>query len=203
MVRLETERLVVRHGATADAGAIARYLRENREHLARWEPIRPELYFTERFWRARLPDDVRDYQLDRALRLFLFPKDAGGEVAGVANFTNLMRGPFQACYLGYALGRRYEGQGYMTEALTAALEYVFDQVGLHRVMANHLPENERSGAVLRRLGFQVEGLAPAYLLIDGRWRDHVLTAKVNPRWRPSPEVALLVRGESGPTPALP
>ena len=47
-------------------------------------------------------------------------------------------------------------------------------------MANYLPSNTRSEALLERLGFEREGYAKSYLQIGGRWRDHVLTAKVNP-----------------------
>jgi ribosomal-protein-alanine N-acetyltransferase len=43
-----------------------------------------------------------------------------------------------------------------------------------------MPSNERSAAVLKRCGFKVEGHATAYLLINGRWEDHVLTAITNP-----------------------
>ncbi|HXB04460.1 MAG TPA: 30S ribosomal protein S5 alanine N-acetyltransferase, partial [Candidatus Angelobacter sp.] len=50
--------------------------------------------------------------------------------------------------------------------------------------ANYMPRNTRSAAVLARCGFKVEGHAPAYLLIDGRWEDHVLTAITNPDWKP-------------------
>jgi ribosomal-protein-alanine N-acetyltransferase len=52
--------------------------------------------------------------------------------------------------------------------------------GLHRVQANHLEENERSARVLARVGFAREGLARNYLFINGRWRDHVLNARLNP-----------------------
>ncbi|KFN17466.1 hypothetical protein JM66_20365 [Aeromonas bestiarum] len=38
----------------------------------------------------------------------------------------------------------------------------------------------RSGALLERLGFEREGLARDYLMINGRWEDHVLTARLNP-----------------------
>ncbi|NJN00832.1 MAG: 30S ribosomal protein S5 alanine N-acetyltransferase, partial [Aquincola sp.] len=53
---------------------------------------------------------------------------------------------------------------------------------LRRVQANVLPDNTRSLALLDRLGFAREGLAREYLFIDGAWRDHVLTALVNPQW---------------------
>jgi len=57
---------------------------------------------------------------------------------------------------------------------------VFESLRLHRVQANHLPENLRSARLLQRLGFRVEGSAHAYLFINGAWRDHVLTALTYP-----------------------
>jgi ribosomal-protein-alanine N-acetyltransferase len=47
-------------------------------------------------------------------------------------------------------------------------------------MASYRPENERSGRLLARLGFECEGLAKAYLKIDGEWADHVMTSRLNP-----------------------
>ena len=70
----------------------------------------------------------------------------------------------------------------MHEALTAAIAYMFDVKALHRIQANHLPENARSAALLPRLGFVREGLAKDYLFIANRWRDHVLNALCNPRF---------------------
>jgi ribosomal-protein-alanine N-acetyltransferase len=43
-----------------------------------------------------------------------------------------------------------------------------------------MPVNERSGGLLARLGFEIEGQAREFLLIDGKWEDHILTAKINP-----------------------
>ena len=48
-------------------------------------------------------------------------------------------------------------------------------------MASYRPENDRSGRLLASLGFEHEGLAKAYLKIDGQWADHVLTSLVNPK----------------------
>ena len=68
----------------------------------------------------------------------------------------------------------------MREALAGAIGYVFGQLGLHPIMANHMPANRRSGQLLARLGLEVEGRARAYLKINGAWEDHVLTALVAP-----------------------
>ena len=74
-------------------------------------------------------------------------------------------------------------QWLMTEAVAAAIRYAFEDLRLHRVKAAYLPTNERSGRLLRRLGFVVEGYARDYLLIQGRWQDQVLVALINPDWR--------------------
>ena len=62
------------------------------------------------------------------------------------------------------------------------LAFVFGTLRMHRIMANFRPENRRSRALLQRLGFTEEGFAKDYLFIDGAWRDHVLTALVNPAY---------------------
>ena len=103
------------------------------------------------------------------------------EVMGTCHFSNIVYGPFQACHLGFSLSQSEQGKGIMYEALSAAIAHVFAKLGLHRVMANYMPSNKRSEALLTRLGFVKEGLAPSYLKIAGRWQDHLLTAKLNPK----------------------
>jgi ribosomal-protein-alanine N-acetyltransferase len=71
----------------------------------------------------------------------------------------------------------------MTEALSIAINYVFEELNLHRIMANYMPHNRRSGNVLKRLGFVVEGYARDYLMINGKWEDHIFTSLINPHWR--------------------
>ncbi|WP_306170166.1 GNAT family N-acetyltransferase [Shewanella sp. UCD-KL12] len=101
------------------------------------------------------------------------------EIIGVCNFTNIVRGPFQACHLGYSVAEKYQGQGLMHEILHAGIDYMFDELKLHRIMANYMPAKTRSGKLLQTLGFEKEGVAKSYLKIAGKWQDHVLTAKVN------------------------
>jgi ribosomal-protein-alanine N-acetyltransferase len=184
--RLETPRLVLRIPTPEDAGLLAAYVSENRSHLASWEPVRQESYYSVEGCRARLAHTLRDVAAGRVLPFALVQRDAGSDaIIGRAIFSCIERSPFFAARLGYSLDYRYEGRGLMAEALEASIAYCFETLNLHRIMANHLPENHRSARLLRRLGFVAEGYARNYLEIDGEWRDHVLTALTNTKWRAS------------------
>jgi ribosomal-protein-alanine N-acetyltransferase len=120
-----------------------------------------------------------------AFRFFIMHKVSVDEgvhaVIGDCSLANIVRGAFQACHLGYNLDESHVGKGLMQEALRAVLSFAFETLLLHRVMANHLPDNDRSAKTLASLGFESEGLAKDYLFLGGAWRDHVLTSKLNPR----------------------
>jgi len=180
---LTTPRLSVRLAQPGMEGAMARFLAENFPgHLDRWSPPAAAGHFTEAFWRERLAVGVEEFRAGRAARFVmqLLGTPVQADIVGTLNYTNVVRGAFQACHLGYQIARAFEGRSLMTEALRAANAWVFAEMRLHRIMANYRPENERSARVLQRLGFATEGFAKRYLFIDGDWRDHVLTSLVNP-----------------------
>jgi len=155
------------------------YYIHNQAHLERWEPRRSPEFLTLTWWRHQLESNVREFHEDRGARMVLWLKsDPTQSIVGVANLANIVRGAFQACHLGYSIDARHEGRGLMREGLEALIEYSFGELGLHRVMANYQPDNLRSGALLKRLGFVEEGYARDYLHINGAWRDHVLTSLV-------------------------
>ena len=182
-VSLTTDRLVVRLVHERDAYRLAEYYAENRAFLKPWEPIRDESHCYPSGWQARL-GMISEMQKQGSAYYFILLDPDEHEVRGVANFSNVLRGSFYACYLGYSLGEKWQGQGLMYEALQSALRYMLRQQRMHRIMANYMPHNQRSGALLARLGFEREGYAKDYLLIDGRWQDHVLTALTNKEWLP-------------------
>jgi len=64
------------------------------------------------------------------------------------------------------------------EAVRALSAFSFGRLGLHRLEAACLPENEPSRRLLLRASFELEGRASAYLKINGDWRDHLLFGMV-------------------------
>ena len=156
----------------------SRYENANREHLAPWEPLRDPGYFSVDNARARTLLQVASMDEGEALLLLLLDPD-DGEVLGRCSYTNIVRGVFQACHLGFSLAAAAQGRGLMARALRVANRYCFEQLGLHRIMASHLPRNARSERLLESLGFEKEGYARAYLKIAGVWEDHVLRALVD------------------------
>ena len=186
---LTTARLRVAHVEPGYEAETVAFFTRNRQHFARWDPPAPADFYSVDFWERSIARSIEEFVADRAVRFDLFDTTGVDEASGVRQrvigrlgFSQIFRGPFQACTLGYQIDGAYEGKGLMREALTAAIAYIFDVKGLHRIQANHLPENARSAGLLARLGFVREGLAKDYLFIGDAWRDHVLNALVNPRF---------------------
>jgi ribosomal-protein-alanine N-acetyltransferase len=105
--------------------------------------------------------------------------EADGMLVAVVNVNEIVRGAFQSASLGYYGYPDGVGQGRATEAVRLAVAHAFGPLGLHRVEANVQPGNAPSRALLRRLGFRLEGLSPRFLRIAGAWRDHERWAKCN------------------------
>lgn len=97
---------------------------------------------------------------------------SSGAIAGVINISNIVQGAFRSAYLGYYAFAGFERRGMMREGLRATARLAFGRLGLHRLEANIQPGNVPSIALARSCGFVLEGYSPAYLKINGRWRDH-------------------------------
>ena len=172
---LRTPRLVVRTVRSSDAPALLEYAARNRAHLDRWEPARPPGFETLSYWERFVANTERERETGDRAR-FIAELAAGGTLVASVNLNNIEHGVFSAAILGYSVDAGYEGRGLGREAVAAVVAHAFDTLGLHRIEANYQPVNERSGKLLRALGFVVEGYSRDYLYLDGAWRDHVRTS---------------------------
>ncbi|PTU02197.1 30S ribosomal protein S5 alanine N-acetyltransferase [Pseudomonas sp. HMWF031] len=154
------------------------FYQRNQAHLAPWSPVRPDDYYSPEKIRSRLAQQAFAFEDGYAVHFAVLERGSE-QMIGACNFSGIIRGAFQACYLGYHIDQSRQGQGLMHEALQAGIRYIFETMNLHRIMANYIPDNERSARLLERLGFEREGYAKAYLNIGGHWQDHVLTALVS------------------------
>ncbi len=182
--RLQTRRLTLRLYEEDESASVLDYYRRNKEHLTPWEPLRPADFLTEAYWRKFRARSREEFEADMALRLFLFHSSAPPRVIGYLGLFNFVRGAGNFCTMGYCLDEKMQGQGLMTEALEAAIRLAFEELHMHKVFANYIPHNTRSGRLLRNLGFSVDGYSRDFLMINGRWEDHILTSLTNPRWKP-------------------
>ena len=96
-----------------------------------------------------------------------------GRLAGQITASNIVRGAFDSCSVGYWVDSSVAGRGVLPTALAMLVDHLFGAVGLHRVEANIRPENVASRRVVDKLGFREEALHLRYLYIDGGWRDHL------------------------------
>lgn len=179
---LSSHRLILRMANHEDIQRIISYFSHNKTYLTPYYPLWEDGFFSEEYWRLQVETNLHELVNDRSLRLFMFPKENLDIIIGTINFNNFVRGAAQYCHVGYSLAQTWQGQGYMVEGLSLAVNYVFQQLKMHRIMACYMPHNQRSGNLLKKLGFVVEGYARDYLLINGKWEDHILTSLINPHY---------------------
>lgn len=170
---LNGQGVLLRPPRPSDYLAWASLREESRDYLQPWEPAWAEDDLTRAAFRRRLGVYAREMEQGTAWPLFVFdPADEA--LLGAITLSNIRRGVAETGTLGYWIGRPYAGRGVGTAAVRAMLAHAFGSLGLHRVEAACVPTNHASHRVLEKAGFRQEGVARAYLKINGRWADHLL-----------------------------
>jgi ribosomal-protein-alanine N-acetyltransferase len=153
-----------------DAGALASAAVRNREHLRRWEPVRPESFYTQDGQREVVEGRLRQVELGLFDCWLLWH---GPQVVGAATLQNIVRGAMQGADVGYWVDHAHLRRGLAVASLEFLVQRGHD-LGLHRLGASTMVANLPSQAVLRRCGFEECGRIPAFLHLDGDWRDSIL-----------------------------
>ena len=180
MVRLETERLLLRDFAPDDWPALHGV--ESREDVARYqsfEPRTPEesrAYVTAA-WEQATQETRETYDL----AVILVAEDLLIGRCGL-DLTNPDLGEGM---LWYTIHPSYWGQGYATEAAHRLLAFGFDELQLHRIWADCDPANSASVRVLVKLGMRQEAHLIENAWIKGAWVDSLLYAILDREWSSS------------------
>ncbi|WP_426043998.1 GNAT family N-acetyltransferase [Caulobacter sp. DWR3-1-2] len=177
--RLEGDKVFLRLPRLSDYKAWSALRTQSAAFLEPWEPTWPKDDLTRAAFRNRLGAYARELETGEAFPFFLFRRDDATLIGGVRLF-HIRRGVAQSAVLGYWIGQPYARRGYMLDGVRAAVDFAFGEMGLHRLEAACMPENAASASVLLKSGFLEEGYAPAYLKINGEWRDHRLFGMVAP-----------------------
>lgn len=98
---------------------------------------------------------IKEYEKDSFYQWVIVLKELGqpiGSISVVSHWDEVAKAE-----IGYCIGKPWWGQGIMTEALQAVMDYLFEEVGMNRIEARHDPKNPASGAVMKKCGMQYEG----------------------------------------------
>jgi len=180
---LRGENVFLRPASMDDCPAWTQLRAASRAFLTPWEPTWPDDDLTRAAFQRRVRRQAEEMSRDESYSFLIF-EATSDELLGGLTLGGVRRGVAQAATLGYWMGAPHAGKGYMTRAVAAAVRFSFATLRLHRVEAACIPDNAPSIALLRHNGFRAEGLARAYLKINGAWRDHLLFALVEDEAQP-------------------
>lgn len=167
----ETKNLSLRELNERDVDAFRVYLLDNKNFLEPWSPIVDESYYENTNLIKVIQADIKSNSEKFSVKLAIFNK-VENKLIGTIALSNIVYGPFLSCFLGYKLHKDYIKMGYMSEALNKVIEIAFKELNLHRIEANIIPKNVASQNLVKKFGFQNEGLSKKYLKINGIWEDH-------------------------------
>lgn len=155
---------------------------ESRAFLEPWEPLWPSDELERSAWRHRIRRYREDQAAGTATAYFIFSAQ-GNRLLGGITIGNIRHGVSQSAHIGYWMGEKHAGKGYMQDATRTLLDHAFSAMRLHRIEAACIPGNTRSIRVLEKVGFTREGLLRSYLRINGAWQDHYLYSLIADEYR--------------------
>ena len=175
MKNIETNRLILKTIDSSYSGLVLDYYIRNKGFLQEWEVLKKDEFYNKEYHEKNL-EKINN---ETTLRLWIFKKEDMSKIIGTVSLSNIVRGAFQSCHLGYKLDKDEINKGYMTEVLEKIIDIGFKDLHLHRIEANIMPKNKASLRVVEKLGFYNEGLAYKYLYINGKWEDHIHMVLIN------------------------
>lgn len=165
--------------AVSRVSLIYRYYQDNLEHLLQWDAETDLKEPSLETWEIYANWSEQEQIANRQIELLALDKDES-EMLALCSFNHITQGPTWSCDIGFSIAKAHEGKGLMTEVLHAAIDFMFSEREMHRIVGRYHPDNTRSAELFNRLGFEYEGCARAYQKVKGEWSDHEVVALINP-----------------------
>ncbi|OFW77122.1 MAG: alanine acetyltransferase [Alicyclobacillus sp. RIFOXYA1_FULL_53_8] len=178
---LSSKHIDLRQLELNDAVSLLDLRQRNREFLVPWEPVQPESHFTLIGQQEAIEKLRSNWESGTGYGFGIFLRSTG-LLVGRITLSNVVRGAWESCTLGYFLDQGMNGRGYMTEAVRLTAAFAFQDANLHRVQAAVMPKNAGSIRVLENVGFRYEGFAEYYLRINDVWEHHNLYSMTRENW---------------------
>ena len=152
-VRRETERLILRPFVVEDgvAGFHNWMSDEKVTEFLRW-PTHKDVSISERV----VKEWVEEYEKNKAFYQWAIVPKYLGEPIGTISVVD-MNERVDMVHIGYCIGSKWWGNGYMSEAFAEIVPFLFEEVGVKRIEAQHDPNNPASGKVMTKCGLKYEG----------------------------------------------
>ncbi len=144
MEQMETKRLVLRKPCADDAESIMKI--RNSEFVLQYNAIVP----------YSLEKTAQQLERDKESMLILEKKEDGSVIGAAFILEDDLRYKVNAYTLSYYLAQEESRKGYMSEAISAIIKWIFAH-GAEVISARSFSENTASKALLEKLGFVREG----------------------------------------------
>lgn len=178
--RLTTDRLILQVEDSSKAEQILSFYDKNSMVFDRFEPTRPEHFYTLTYQKAALQYEYSEIVKGKTLRYYIYLKNSPDTIIGSLNFSCIQHGPFSRASIGYKIDRDHQGHGYAAEACQAAIPVLFSNYKIHRIEARVSPDNIASIKLLEKLGFQFEGMEYKSVEVNGIFQDHFRYSLIAP-----------------------
>jgi len=153
---IETKDLVLRRIVPTDSSELFKILRD--DNVIEYYDDDP---FTDITQAIQQIDNWENGFINRVCIRWGITQREDGKIIGTCGYYGFHFWNKRASF-GYELASEHWRQGIMTEALTAIINYGFDEMELHRLQALVMPGNTASIKMLEKLGFKNEGRLEEY-----------------------------------------
>ena len=149
---LETPRLILRRAVREDTEPMFRNWASDPEvtKFLTW-PAHSNITVSEMVIESWL----QEYEKESYYQWMIELKEIGQPIGSISVVNQ--RDDIAEAEIGYCIGKRWWHQGIVSEALTAVMDYLFNEVGMNRIEAKHDVNNPRSGGVMKKCGMRYEG----------------------------------------------